>query len=63
MAKIVVVGSLNMDLVAKAPRIPVIGETIIGDAYFAEPGGKGRESGICRSASRRCGRHAWAHRG
>jgi ribokinase len=41
MAKIVVVGSLNMDLVAKAPRIPVIGETIIGDAYFAEPGGKG----------------------
>jgi ribokinase len=41
MAKIVVVGSLNMDLVASAPRIPVIGETIIGDAYFAEPGGKG----------------------
>jgi len=41
MAKIVVVGSLNMDLVAGAPRIPVIGETIIGDAYFAAPGGKG----------------------
>ncbi len=27
MAKIVVVGSLNMDLVAIAPRIPVVGET------------------------------------
>jgi ribokinase len=41
MANIVVVGSLNMDLVARAPRIPVVGETIIGDSYFAEPGGKG----------------------
>lgn len=41
MADIVVVGSLNMDLVARAPRIPVVGETIIGDNYFAEPGGKG----------------------
>lgn len=41
MAKIVVVGSLNMDLVAIAPRIPVVGETIIGDTYFTEPGGKG----------------------
>jgi ribokinase len=37
----VVVGSLNMDLVAIAPRIPVVGETIIGSKYFAEPGGKG----------------------
>lgn len=41
MANIVVVGSLNMDLVATAPRIPVVGETVIGSAYFAEPGGKG----------------------
>jgi ribokinase len=41
LAKIVVVGSLNMDLVAIAPRIPVVGETIIGDTYFTEPGGKG----------------------
>jgi ribokinase len=30
-----------MDLVAIAPRIPVVGETIIGDKYFTEPGGKG----------------------
>jgi ribokinase len=41
MAKILVVGSLNMDLVAIAPRIPVVGETIIGHTYFTEPGGKG----------------------
>src|ERR1700683_3532945 len=30
-----------MDLVATAPRIPVVGETIIGTKYFTEPGGKG----------------------
>jgi len=30
-----------MDLVGIAPRIPVVGETIIGDTYFTEPGGKG----------------------
>jgi ribokinase len=41
MSRIVVVGSLNMDVVAVAPRIPVAGETIIGNKYFTEPGGKG----------------------
>jgi ribokinase len=41
MAKIVVVGSLNMDLVAVAARIPVAGETIIGSNFFTVPGGKG----------------------
>lgn len=41
LSKILVAGSLNMDLVAIAPRIPVIGETIIGGPYFSEPGGKG----------------------
>ena len=30
-----------MDLVAISPRIPVVGETIIGDKFFSEPGGKG----------------------
>jgi len=39
--KIVVIGSLNMDLVGCAPRIPVVGETIVGHKYFSEPGGKG----------------------
>jgi ribokinase len=41
MTRIVVIGSLNMDVVAVAPRIPVPGETIIGDSYFTAPGGKG----------------------
>jgi ribokinase len=41
MAKVAVVGSLNMDLVAVAPRIPVAGETISGSKFFSVPGGKG----------------------
>jgi ribokinase len=39
--KIVVVGSLNMDLVGCAPRLPVAGETITGHTFFDAPGGKG----------------------
>lgn len=39
--RILIVGSLNMDLVACAPRIPVVGETITGHTYFDNPGGKG----------------------
>ncbi|HEX4308930.1 MAG TPA: ribokinase [Acidobacteriaceae bacterium] len=38
---IVVVGSLNMDLVARVDRIPVRGETIIGLDFKTFPGGKG----------------------
>lgn len=41
MADIVVVGSLNMDLVVKAPRMPVVGETIHGEDLRIIPGGKG----------------------
>jgi ribokinase len=41
MADIVVVGSLNMDLVVKAPRMPLAGETIPGKDLQLVPGGKG----------------------
>lgn len=41
MSKILVVGSLNMDLVALAPRLAGPGETLIGDSYFTAGGGKG----------------------
>lgn len=41
MPRIVVVGSLNMDLVLQAPRIPIPGETILGDKFQMIPGGKG----------------------
>jgi ribokinase len=41
MTGIVVVGSLNMDLVALAPHLPLAGETLIGSRYWDAPGGKG----------------------
>ena len=41
MADIVVIGSLNMDLVAKVPRMPQAGETISGHDFQMIAGGKG----------------------
>jgi ribokinase len=38
---IVVVGSLNADLVVRVPRFPIPGETIRGDRFDVFPGGKG----------------------
>jgi ribokinase len=45
-ARVTVVGSLNMDLVARAPRIPQPGETIIGDDFRTVPGGKGANQAV-----------------
>ncbi|MDQ7093137.1 ribokinase [Desulfosporosinus sp. PR] len=44
--KIVVIGSLNMDLVVKAPRAPKRGETILGEEIHFIPGGKGANQAI-----------------
>lgn len=38
---VIVVGSLNMDLVVRAPRIPRPGETVLGSDFKQVPGGKG----------------------
>ena len=45
-AHVTVVGSLNMDLVARAPRIPQPGETIIGGEFRNVPGGKGANQAV-----------------
>lgn len=44
--KIAVVGSLNMDMVVTAPRIPLKGETIAGQALHFVPGGKGANQAV-----------------
>jgi ribokinase len=41
MKKIIIVGSLNMDLVINAPYAPVGGETLMGSGFMVNPGGKG----------------------
>ncbi|ROM79223.1 ribokinase [Pseudomonas brassicacearum] len=45
-AKVVVVGSLNMDLVTRAPRLPRGGETLIGESFSTIPGGKGANQAV-----------------
>ena len=43
---IVVVGSLNMDLVVRTARYPLPGETIIGSDFNTFPGGKGSNQAV-----------------
>ena len=43
---IVVVGSINMDLVARTPRIALSGETLIGTGFETTPGGKGANQAV-----------------
>ncbi len=43
---IIVVGSLNMDLVMRTPRVPVGGETLNGHEFATLPGGKGANQAV-----------------
>jgi ribokinase len=43
---IVVVGSLNMDLVVEVPAIPLPGETVLGKKFGTFPGGKGANQAV-----------------
>lgn len=46
MPKLIVCGSMIMDFVARAPRIPATGETLIGDSFSEFPGGKGANQAV-----------------
>lgn len=43
---IVIVGSISMDMVACTPRIPAVGETVIGTSFSTTPGGKGANQAV-----------------
>ncbi|MBD2771378.1 ribokinase [Iningainema tapete] len=43
---IIVFGSINIDLVATSPRLPVAGETLLGYDFFPAPGGKGANQAV-----------------
>jgi ribokinase len=43
---IVVVGSITMDLVTRTPKIPSIGQTLIGTGFETTPGGKGANQAV-----------------
>jgi ribokinase len=51
-AEVCVVGSINLDLVITAPRLPGSGETVLGGSYAEHPGGKGLNQAV---AAARCG--------
>lgn len=44
--RIVVVGSINMDLVIRTPRMPLPGETLRGSDFHVIPGGKGANQAV-----------------
>ncbi|HET9517963.1 MAG TPA: ribokinase [Actinoplanes sp.] len=46
MTKVVVVGSANMDLVGTVARLPLPGESLLGDDFVMGPGGKGANQAI-----------------
>jgi len=45
-AKIIVVGSSNTDMVIKADKFPLPGETVLGGKFFMNPGGKGANQAV-----------------
>jgi len=46
MARVAVVGSANIDMVVRAPRIPRPGETLIGSQFVMVAGGKGANQAV-----------------
>ena len=49
MGRVLVAGSINMDVVAKAGRHPRVGETVAGNEVLFLPGGKGANQAIAAS--------------
>jgi ribokinase len=46
MSKIIVVGSSNTDMVIKAKKHPLPGETVLGGSFLMNPGGKGANQAV-----------------
>jgi ribokinase len=44
--KICVVGGTNIDLIARVPRLPVLGETLVGRSFHLGYGGKGANQAV-----------------
>ena len=49
MPRVLVVGSINMDLIVRCARVPEKGETVHGDDLVTAPGGKGANQAVAAS--------------
>lgn len=49
MKKVIVFGSLNMDLTIEVDRVPYGGETLPGRNFLSNPGGKGANQAVAVS--------------
>ncbi|HUG46905.1 MAG TPA: PfkB family carbohydrate kinase, partial [Candidatus Limnocylindria bacterium] len=45
-ADVLIVGSINVDLVARVERLPTAGETVTGGVFERHPGGKGANQAV-----------------
>ena len=43
---IVVLGAINMDLIAITPTVPTQGATVVGEHFYTAPGGKGANQAV-----------------
>lgn len=51
-SSIIVLGSINTDLVIRAVRLPALGETVVGGEYFEAPGGKGANQAVAAARAK-----------
>src|SRR5476649_2597778 len=49
MNRVLVVGSINMDLVVETNQVPHLGETLLGQRFSTHPGGKGANQAVAAS--------------
>ena len=53
MAKTIVLGSVNVDLVIRSRRLPAPGETVVGGEFFRAEGGKGANQAVAAARAAR----------
>ena len=49
MGRVLVAGSINIDLVTSVPALPVPGQTVLGSELAYHPGGKGANQAVAAS--------------